>query len=293
MSKVLIFPNMDKAGVSQTLREIIKKLSACGREIILPEQVAWLYKNEYTVHILEKDLEGCVAEVEFALALGGDGTLLRLLKYIAPYNIPLCGINFGKLGFLAELDLCGLDEKLDLILSGNYQLEKRSMLQAELCREGRVESIEHALNDIVITCGSTTQLIHLYAKFPNGGKIKYPVDGLIFATPTGSTAYSLSAGGPIVDPSLDAFLLTPICSHALYTRPLVVGLSERVHIEQAFEDEEACLLADGRIFAVMRYGDELHISRSAHTVAFIRLAVPDHYVTWQEKLRRGEESAKF
>lgn len=289
MPKVLLFPNMDKIGVPETLDKAVQFLRSQNREIMLPPSLAALY----SAHSFDQNWTEHAKDIEFALALGGDGTLLRLVKDLAPYNIPLCGINLGKLGFLAELDADGFIDKLSLILSKKYTLEKRSMLKAVLIQNDKNIATEHALNDIVITGINATQMIHLYANFSSGGQIKYPVDGLIFATPTGSTAYSLSAGGSIVDPTLDAFLLTPICAHALYTRPLIVKLSEVVTVRQAFEDKDVSLVSDGQVFARMKKGDELRISRSEYTASFIRLAVPDFYVTWQEKLRRGEESAKF
>lgn len=288
MQKVFVFPNMDKEGVEQTLLRVLEFLHLRRAVIVMPQDLA----EQYGCLAFEEQNETQCNEIDFALALGGDGTLLRLVNYIAPYDIPICGINMGRLGFLAEIDVANIEEKLDIVLKRAYRTETRSMLKATLKQDG-VSIKAHALNDIVITCGQTTQLIHLYVNFSGGGRVKYPVDGLIFATTTGSTAYSLSAGGPIVHPNLEAFLLTPICAHALYTRPLVVGMQERAGVSLAFADEDAMLVADGRVFAGMKKGDELIISRSEYSMNFIRLDEQDYYATWQEKLRRGEDSAKF
>lgn len=199
----------------------------------------------------------------------------------------------GQLGFLAELELPKLREQLQSILAGKFTIENRSMLKACLIRKERQVSCVHSLNDIVIARGSSLQMLRLYVDFNNGSRVKYPVDGLIFATTTGSTAYSLSAGGPIVHPSLDAMLITPVCAHALYTRPFVVSMSEQILVSLALDTEEVVLSADGVTFEKMLKGDKLAISSSEFKIPFVHVASQDYYATWQTKLRRGEDSANF
>ena len=290
MSKtVFVFPNLTKPQVLESLEMVLQFLGESGVQVVLPTDLARQYG---TLSFSEKIKEGPAA-INLAISLGGDGTLLRMVKCVAPYKIPVCGVNMGQLGFLAELELPKLREQLQSILAGKFTIENRSMLKACLIRKERQVSCVHSLNDIVIARGSSLQMLRLYVDFNNGSRVKYPVDGLIFATTTGSTAYSLSAGGPIVHPSLDAMLITPVCAHALYTRPFVVSMSEQILVSLALDTEEVVLSADGVTFEKMLKGDKLAISSSEFKIPFVHVASQDYYATWQTKLRRGEDSANF
>lgn len=290
MSKtVFVFPNLTKPQVLESLEMVLQFLGESGVQVVLPTDLARQYG---TLSFSEKIKEGPAA-INLAISLGGDGTLLRMVKCVAPYKIPVCGVNMGQLGFLAELELPKLREQLQSILAGKFSIENRSMLKACLIRKERQVSCVHSLNDIVIARGSSLQMLRLYVDFNNGSRVKYPVDGLIFATTTGSTAYSLSAGGPIVHPSLDAMLITPVCAHALYTRPFVVSMSEQILVSLALDTEEVVLSADGVTFEKMLKGDKLAISSSEFKIPFVHVASQDYYATWQTKLRRGEDSANF
>lgn len=289
MQKVFVFPNMDKIKVVESLDKILEFFAKHSVQVILPDELSIKY---HTLSFTEQVVNG-FKDVEFAMALGGDGTILRLIRKIEKFYIPICGINLGQLGFLADIDHEDYENKLEQILEKNYTLERRSMLQACLLRNGHVVEKRNAINDIVVTSSDNTQMLRLYVGFASGSQMKYPVDGLIFSTTTGSTAYSLAAGGPIVHPGLDVMLVTPICSHALYTRPLVVGMQETARVRLAMEREEALVIADGVLFGQMHKGDLLEIGKSELSVYFIRIQEQDYYATWQEKLRRGEESAKF
>lgn len=290
MSKtVFVFPNLTKPQVLESLEMVLQFLGESGVQVVLPTDLARQYG---TLSFSEKIKDGPAA-INLAISLGGDGTLLRMVKCVAPYKIPVCGVNMGQLGFLAELELPKLREQLQSILAGKFTIENRSMLKACLIRKERQVSCVHSLNDIVIARGSSLQMLRLYVDFNNGSRVKYPVDGLIFATTTGSTAYSLSAGGPIVHPSLDAMLITPVCAHALYTRPFVVSMSEQILVSLALDTEEVVLSADGVTFEKMLKGDKLAISSSEFKIPFVHVASQDYYATWQTKLRRGEDSANF
>lgn len=289
MQRVFVFPNMDKPKVVESLSKVLDFFDRHKIQVVLPDDVATAYN---AISFSEQKARGFV-NVDFGLALGGDGTILRLIRKTEDFNLPVCGINFGQLGFLADIEYDICEEKLLQILNRDYKLERRSMLRARLLKNGREVVARNALNDIVVTSSDNTQMLRLYVSFVSGSKMKYPVDGLIFSTTTGSTAYSLSAGGPIVHPNLDVMLVTPICAHALYTRPLVVGMQESAIVSLAKDHEEAVLISDGVLFGHLRKGDVLEISKSEYSVDFIRLEEQDYYATWQEKLRRGEESAKF
>lgn len=286
---VFVFPNITKPQVLETLRIVLDFFQAKSIKVVLPEGLA----AEYGTLSFARMIETEPSAIKFAISLGGDGTLLRMVKCVAPYGIPVCGVNMGQLGFLAELELGKLVEQLSSILAGQCSIEKRSMLKACLIRKNREISCVHSLNDIVIARGSSLQMLRLYVDFNSGSRVKYPVDGLIFATTTGSTAYSLSAGGPIVHPSLDAMLITPVCAHALYTRPFVVSMSEQVVVSLALDTEEVVLSADGVTFEKMLKEDKLLIANSEFKVPFVHVDTQDYYATWQIKLRRGEDSANF
>ena len=286
---IFIFPNLTKPQVLDSLELVLKFFQEKAVQVVLPTELAATYG---TVSFNEKIKEGPTA-ISLAISLGGDGTLLRMVKCVAPYKIPVCGVNMGQLGFLAELELPKLTEQLKSILAGEYSIENRSMLKACLIRKERQISCVHALNDIVIARGSSLQMLRLYVDFNSGSRVKYPVDGLIFSTTTGSTAYSLSAGGPIVHPSLDAMLITPVCAHALYTRPFVVSMSEQILVSLALDTEEVVLSVDGVTFEKMLKGDKLAITSSDFKIPFLHVASQDYYATWQIKLRRGEDSANF
>ena len=290
MSKtVFVFPNLTKPQVLESLEMVLQFLGEGGVQVVLPTDLA----RQYGTLSFSKKIKEGPAAINLAISLGGDGTLLRMVKCVAPYKIPVCGVNMGQLGFLAELELPKLREQLQSILAGKFTIENRSMLKACLIRKERQVSCVHSLNDIVIARGSSLQMLRLYVDFNNGSRVKYPVDGLIFATTTGSTAYSLSAGGPIVHPSLDAMLITPVCAHALYTRPFVVSMSEQILVSLALDTEEVVLSADGVTFEKMLKGDKLAISSSEFKIPFVHVASQDYYATWQTKLRRGEDSANF
>lgn len=286
---VFVFPNITKPQVLETLKIVLDFFKEKSIQVVLPEELADEYGALSFASVIEKE----PSAIKFAISLGGDGTLLRMVKCVAPYGIPVCGVNMGQLGFLAELELGKLVEQLTSILAGYCSIEKRSMLKACLIRKNREISCVHSLNDIVIARGSSLQMLRLYVDFNSGSRVKYPVDGLIFATTTGSTAYSLSAGGPIVHPSLDAMLITPVCAHALYTRPFVVSMSEQVVVSLALDTEEVVLSADGVTFEKMLKEDKLLIANSEFKVPFVHVDTQDYYATWQIKLRRGEDSANF
>ena len=208
---------------------------------------------------------------------------------MAPLKIPVFGVNFGKLGFLAEIELNELPEALSKLTAGEYVLEERSQLQACVWRDGKVLIDAHALNDMVVAKGHFSKLAHLSLKVNGKRSGNYAADGIIMATATGSTAYSLSAGGPLVHPSLDVTIITPICAHALYTRPLLIPMDRVIELNAIPPYEELLLSADGEIVASIAENDTVRIAKSPDKVTFIRLNGRSYYETWQEKLIRNTE----
>ena len=208
--------------------------------------------------------------LDLILVLGGDGTLLNTARSAAPHQIPILGVNMGYLGFLTEVDLENLFYSLERLVSGKYSLEERMMLHCELKRERCIIDSFLALNDIVVAKGPFSRMI-LFDTFVNEQYIDtFSADGIIVSTPTGSTAYSLSAGGPIVFPELELMLITPICPHTLYSRPMVIGPDNNIRIVLKSESEEIMITIDGQHGYKLRKQDEVIIKN--------HLYIPDLYV---------------
>ena len=196
------------------------------------------------------------------------------------------GVNFGHLGFLAELEYSQLPQALKRLQQGDYQLEKRNLLQAEVRQASGKVYRDLALNEFVLARGPLAKLAHLELSLHGKKSAVYAADGVILATATGSTAYSLSAGGPLVEPGLAVMVITPICAHALSARPLVVPLSEKISLKTLPPHEELLLTADGRTVCTVGAGDTVTVAKSKQVLRFIKLTERSYYETWQEKLIR-------
>jgi NAD+ kinase len=221
-----------------------------------------------------------VEDAALLVTLGGDGTLLRAARIAAPYGIPLFGINTGRLGFLTEMDgSASALESLPHILCAGFETDERTALQAEA--HGRTH---FALNDIVVT--RTSPHMMPFGLFVDGKEAAHvPADGIVVATPTGSTAYSLSAGGPIVAPTVDAFIVTALLPHTLFSRPLVVPSSSTVVVTCDIETSGVALEADGQVVDMLDPGDRVTVSRSPAPVRFARRRPLDFFALLEGKLR--------
>jgi NAD+ kinase len=228
------------------------------------------------------------ARVDRIVVLGGDGTLLSVARDVGTQVVPILGVNLGRLGFLTELNFNELFPALEKLLVGELAVVPRMRLEVEARREGRVLGRFQALNDAVISKTALSRMIDLVA-FVDGVEVTtYHADGLIVSTPTGSTAYSLSAGGPLLAPDLEAFVLTPISPHSLTQRPLV--LPESVAIEILVEEPsgEVALTMDGQAGLDLLPGDRVKIRKSEHPVAIVASPFRNRYEILHEKLRWGE-----
>jgi len=205
------------------------------------------------------------------ITLGGDGTFLRAARLMTQYEKPILGINMGRLGFLTEIELSELEESLKKLIKGYYILENRMMLDAKVVREGQVVSHMIGLNDIVISKGPLARLINLNIFVQDEFVTNYKADGVIFATPTGSTAYSLSAGGPIVYPGLEVIILTPICPHTLRARPLVLPSDNRMRVVLSTQQADSMITVDGQNGFPLLNSDEIIIEKSAVAATMIRI----------------------
>ena len=215
-------------------------------------------------------------EIDLLIVLGGDGTMLRAGHLCAPYNVPVLGINLGKFGFLMEVKQEEWKETIDKVLAGEYWLENRMMLKAELWRGGKIVGEWQALNEIVVSRGMIVRPIHINTHVDGRFLTTYVADGLIAATPTGSTAYALAAGGPILPPELRNILLIPISPHLSVDRAIVLAEGATVFITTR-SDHQPVLSIDGQDPINIIAGDEINIHASKHTVHFVRAQDPGYF----------------
>lgn len=233
--------------------------------------------QEYTLSTLGE-------KVECVLTLGGDGTFLRASRLTAPYEIPILGINLGVLGFLTEVELDEINEALEKLIRGEYYLEGRMMLEARILKQGQEQKRYAALNDVVLK-GPRARLITVNVYVDEEFVTTYKADGLIVASPTGSTAYSLSSGGPIVHPMVEVLILTPICAHTLHARPLVIDSGKTVRIEIVNARQDSTVIVDGQQEYPVDDGDEVTIGKAAIRTCLVRIKDYKFYNILQEKLK--------
>ena len=281
--RIGIFPNMAKKEIENILEKMINFLQTQNVEVFLPEKVRVIGKfNKFIV-----DNNFLYSNIDIALTLGGDGTLLSTGRKFASKGVPLCGINLGRVGFLAEIETDEIIDKLTKIINNNYFIEKRLMLEGVVYRNGEKIFSAEAINDIVVTKSGLSRMIKLKLLIDDILTAEYQADGIIFATSTGSTAYSLSAGGPIINPSLKVMLITPICPHSVNARPLIIDENEEIKLKVSARHNDIGLTVDGQIVYPLLPGD-LIIKKSLLTADFIRFTDKNYYKTIKKKLLRSE-----
>jgi NAD+ kinase len=217
--------------------------------------------------------------------LGGDGTLLRAARLAATEDIPVFGVNLGGLGFLTQIGIDDLEKSLGKLYQGRYFLDERMMLSCIVKRREKEIKKFTALNDVVIGKGAFARIICLATYVNNDYVITYSADGLVVSTSTGSTAYSLSAGGPIVNPNINSIILTPICPHTLSARPIIIGENDQVKITLESSEEKVMVTIDGQEGFILRPNDEVIIKKSEHKARLITFKEKSFYAILREKLR--------
>lgn len=234
----------------------------------------------------EETLRAC----GFLVTLGGDGTILEASRVAAPAGVPILGVHMGHFGFIAETHPDELMSILEDLLLGKMEIEQRIMVHGRVFRDAKVVYDATGLNDVVITKGSQTRMLSLHTTFAGGESAVYQADGVIVATPTGSTAYALSAGGPLVEPTVEALLVVPICPHTLSARPLVIPADESVSVTVDTGGEDVIVSADGVNPFAVESGDRVEVCRAAHTTRLITLGRNSFYrkvrrrLLWAERL---------
>ena len=229
-------------------------------------------------------------ECDVIVVLGGDGTFIGMAGRIAraEVDVPILGVNFGSLGFLTEITLPELYPALEAVLAGTAVIEERAMLRASTTRDGQVFEDQIVLNDIVITKGALSRIVEMAVAVGRDPVTRVRADGLIVATPTGSTAYNLAAGGPIVHPAVDAMLLTPIAPHTLTNRPIVIPASSEVHVRPIMEsNDEVFVTFDGQAGFPLRAADTVTITRAPRPLRVVKSAARTYFHLLRSKLKWG------
>ena len=227
-------------------------------------------------------------ELDLVVVIGGDGTLLSVARSAVPLGIPILGVNLGSLGFLTELNPDECLTGLAAVLRGDYTVEERQTLRVRHLRAGREQHVYALLNDAVITKSALARMITIDIHVDDTHVAEYASDGLIVSTPTGSTAYSLSAGGPILDPSMEAFVVTPICPHTMTHRPLVVPGTVTIGVRLRNAGDAVYLTLDGQIGFPFEADDALEIDSYPRAARLVRVAQRDFFEVLRRKLRWGE-----
>ena len=280
MKTILLAPNAIK-DKNLEFTSLVARLSAGRARLLLDESFA-----DFDVPFVEYCAKNeALRECDSVFALGGDGTLLGVAHDVLSTGQPILGFNLGRLGFLAEVEQKEVENNLNKFFDGDYVVENRMMLRAKLEDKSGVERIYDSLNDIVISRGATSRLLDINLYVNSEFVDDYKADGMIVSTPTGSTAYSMSAGGPIVDPSMDSMLITPICPHKLYSRAVLVPADKTV---SATLDENgvsgAIVSADGREETPFTADSKLTITRSPHVTRLVRVNGSRFYSVLRKKL---------
>ncbi|HKV47557.1 MAG TPA: NAD(+)/NADH kinase [Candidatus Acidoferrales bacterium] len=267
---------------------------------VIPPLISWLKQRQVEVFV-DQETQACsdaqaavlsreqlAEKIDLLIVLGGDGTLLSGARALGGKKVPILAVNLGGLGFLSSVTFDELYPVLETVIDGRYQTGERMMLEANILRDGKRAEHQNALNDAVITKTALARMLEFDVFIDGAPVTRYRADGLIVATPTGSTAYSLAAGGPIVDPRLDALLVTPICPHMLTNRPLVIPNRARVEIDVAIAEEPVYLTIDGQVGFQLESRDRVCVTQSANRVLLVQPPRKTYFDVLRSKLRWGE-----
>ena len=272
----------------KTICELTEWLAERGIEVVGgPEIERERIEHETGCTVTEVQSDQLATMVDLMLVLGGDGTMIGTARLIGDEEVPVLGVNYGGLGYLTEFRIEELYDALEMILADNYRLDKRVMLAVELHRGDEVLTLNRVLNDVVINKSAVARIIEIEAYLNRQFVSSFRADGLIVATPTGSTAYNLSAGGPIIFPSMNAVVITPICPFTLSNRPLVVPDSAVIELLMKTDQDEVMLTLDGQVGFPLKVEDRVVIRKSRTTFNLIQPSYRNYFDVLRDKLRWG------
>ena len=284
---VVLKPDLPEAVAS--VGELLKWLTERGLTLVAGPSLDHVAIEQATGCRLETiALERMAGAVDLIIVLGGDGSMIGTARLLGDHNIPVLGINYGTLGYLSEFHVEEMFPALETILAGDYLVEERVRLSVDLLRDGNLLLHNRALNELVVNKTAMARIIDIEARM-NGQLISlFRADGLIISTPTGSTAYNLSAGGPVVYPSMKAFVITPICPFRLSDRPLVIPDDAVIEVGIKTPREEVYLTLDGQVGHPLEVGDRVVIRKSSTTFKIVQPANRNYFDVLREKLRWGK-----
>lgn len=281
---IALFGKYNDPATGHVVNDLAGHLKATGRHVLLEDATA-AHLEAPAAGAASREAIGRRADL--AIVVGGDGTMLNVARDLAPFKVPLLGINLGRLGFLTDIPAERMTEALEAILAGEYEQESRGMLQAEIMRAGRIVHSARALNDVIVSKAELARLIefelYLDGEFLNSLR----ADGVIVATPTGSTAYALSAGGPILHPTLAATVIVPICPHTLSDRPIVIGNDSVVEV--LMTGTGAQVTFDGQASQPLEDNDRIYVRKGEPPLVLIHPRGRNHFEVLRAKLRWGEK----
>ena len=284
MHKIAVVPKKNRPDVIALMDDLIDWLSARGREVLVEAELP--VGGSHVRYLPRQQL---AVDADLVVVLGGDGTLLSVTRIPGIEEVPILAVNLGDLGFLTEVRVDELYDVVGQVLDGRYELDHRMMLDVTLRRsDGTVAGRYRTLNDVVVNKGALARIIDLETSINGNYLNSFKADGLIITTPTGSTGYSLSAGGPIIAPGLQVFAITPICPHTLTNRPLILPASSNVHVCLRSDHADVYLTMDGQVGVRLQCGDTVEVSRSNARISLIHSPVRSYFDTLKEKLKWGQ-----
>ena len=282
MKKIGIICKLNRKEPQDILKELLPWLRQRGCEVFVDQDSA------APLNIRGYDRNEIPSHAEVVLVLGGDGTMLSVIRLVADAGIPVLGINLGSLGFLTEVNKEEIYSTVEEMLSGGCALEERLMLKTTLRRGAEVIDQVSVLNDVVINKGALARIIDLEVSVDQSYVTTYKADGLIISTPTGSTAYSLSAGGPILYPTIENIVLTPICSHTLTNRPIVLSDKVSIVIKLRSSSEDVFLTLDGQVGCALKTDDVIEVVKADYKARLLVAGGTGYFDVLRKKLKWGE-----
>ena len=270
-------------GLTDVLGELVRLLQGLGKELVLESRLAELVED---TSIPRASLDEIGEDSDLVIVVGGDGSLLSAARTLAKYETPVLGVNRGRLGFLTDISPDDIAVQVPAVLAGEYSRESRFLLDARVVREGKTVGRADALNDVVVNSGTSAQMIEFELSINGVFVYRQRADGLIISTPTGSTAYSLSGGGPIMHPTLDAVVLVPMFPHALSSRPIVVDGNSEIRLDILQRNRiHPPVTCDGQVNMTARPGDSVLVSKKPHRLTLLHPLGHSFYASCRDKLR--------
>lgn len=282
MKEIGVIPNWHKRNSNLVVENIAAFFKQRRIKIKIADKDQADFYNERS---LAEQLSSWEDQLELIIVVGGDGTILRVARDMACWAVPILGINLGHKGFLAEIEVEQMERFLQYIVAGQYSIQERMMIEARLFRGDEELGSYLALNDIVISRGPFSRIIKVEAYVNEDFMESYSGDGIIIATPTGSTGYSLSAGGPIANPSMELFVVTPICPHSLYNRSVIVNGNDKIKLRIDSRQVQVVLTVDGQVRFALEDEDQIIITRSTQKVKLVCFHDYSFYRMLHQKLK--------